>query len=253
MNLLIDIGNTNLRWTRHGPEAPWDVEVVRHTGGVPLDLLARWESLQPPQRVLASNVGGDAVADALSRVTCAYWGLEPEFARTRAAALGVRVAYADPSRFGVDRWLALIAAHADRRQASLIVDAGSAATFDLLLADGRHLGGLILPGIEMMRTSLLMGTHIPRVESEPVGDPWATDTATAVAAGSVQALAALTARLHDRLAREAGEPPRLILTGGDAERLRAQLERPFDEIPDLVLRGLALLMERGESSLDPGE
>ncbi|MBK1716560.1 type III pantothenate kinase [Thiocystis violacea] len=243
MNLLIDIGNTNLRWTRHEVGRDWEIQIARHSGGVPLDLLAAWEGLQPPARLLVSNVGGAAVAESLARVSRAFWGLEPEFVATRPLAAGVRIAYEDPARFGVDRWLALIAAHAERREASLILDAGSAATFDLLLADGRHLGGLILPGIEMMRASLLMGTHIPRIESEPVGAPWATDTAAAVAAGSVQALVALAARLYDRLAEESGGAPRLILTGGDAQRLRAHLDRPFDEIPDLVLRGLALVGE----------
>ena len=248
MNLLIDIGNTNLRWTPHGPETLWEVRVARHSGAVPLDLLADWEGLRAPTRVVVSNVGGPAVAETLARVTRALWRLEPEFARPRAHAAGVRVAYEEPARLGVDRWLALIAAHADRRGvASLILDAGSAATYDLLLADGRHLGGLILPGVEMMRTSLLMGTHIPRVEAESAGVPWATDTSAAVAAGSVQALAALAARLYDRLTEEAGGVPRFILTGGDAERLSAHLGRPFEAIPDLVLHGLAHLTEAGDS------
>lgn len=243
MNLLIDIGNTNLRWVGHGEGVLWSVQVVRHGGGMPLDLLAAWEAHPAPTRILVSNVGGVAVADALRRVTRAYWGLEPQFVRTRAAQDGVRIAYADPARFGVDRWLTLIAAHAEARQATLILDAGTAATFDLLLADGRHLGGLILPGVGMMRNSLLAGTQIPRIESEPAGEPWAADTGAAVAAGSVQALAALADRLHDRLAVESGETPRLLLTGGDAERLRPALDRPFVEIPDLVLRGLARLVD----------
>ena len=247
MNLLIDIGNTNLRWTGYGDGVSWSVQVVRHSGGVPLDLLAAWESHPAPARILVSNVGGEAVAGALCRVTRAYWRLEPEFVHTRAEQDGLRIAYADPARFGVDRWLTLIAAHAEARQATLILDAGTAATFDLLLADGRHLGGLILPGIEMMRTSLLAGTRIPRIESEPVGDPWASDTGTAVAAGSVQALSALADRLFDRLAVESGDTPRLLLTGGDAERLRLALDRPFVEIPDLVLRGLARLTGRSSA------
>lgn len=241
MNLLLDIGNTNLRWATYDAGQLGAVETLRHSGGVPLDLLAAWETHPAPERILVSNVGGAGVADALRRVTHAYWGLEPETVCTQAEHNGVRIAYADPTRFGVDRWLTLIAAHAESQQATLIVDAGTAATFDLLLADGRHLGGLILPGIEMMRTSLLAGTQIPRIESEPVGDPWATDTGAAVAAGSVQALGALASRLYDRLADESGTVPCLLLTGGDAQRLRLALDRPVTEIPDLVLRGLARL------------
>lgn len=249
MNLLIDVGNTNLRWTCHGEGVPWEVRVLRHNGGMPLDLLAAWEGLAAPARILVSQVGGSAMAEALARVARAYWGIEPVFVRTRGAFAGVQIAYADPARFGVDRWLTLIAAHADAPGPSLILDAGTAATFDLLLADGRHLGGLILPGVEMMRASLLAGTHIPRVTDEPAGDPWATDTGTAVAAGSVQALGALADRLFDRLAETAGAQPRLLLTGGDAERLRPALGRPCQEVPDLVLRGLERLTQL-EDGLD---
>lgn len=247
MNLLIDIGNTNLRWTLHGAGTEWSVRIARHSGAIPLDLLAAWEQIQPPERVIVSHVGGPTVVEALERVTRALWRIEPEYVRVAPVAAGVRIAYAHPERFGVDRWLALIAAHAECRRATLILDSGSAATFDLLLADGRHLGGLILPGVEMMRTSLLMGTHIPRVEYEPTDVDWATDTTTAVAAGSLGAISALATRLHDRLAEIAGAPPRFVLTGGDAERLLPYLDRPSETIPDLVLRGLVALTNGAKS------
>lgn len=242
MNLLIDIGNSNLRWTCHGDGHPWEVQILRHGGAVPLDLLAAWETLEAPARIVVSNVGGAAVGETLARVTRALWGRDPEFLSTRAVFGDLRIAYAEPVRLGVDRWLALVGAHAEHRSACLILDSGTAATFDLLLADGRHLGGLILPGIEMMRNSLLMGTHIPRIESEPTGAPWATDTATAVAAGSVEAIAATAGRLFERLAEEADETPTLIVTGGDAERVCPQLDHPFEIIPDLVLQAVPRVM-----------
>lgn len=243
MNLLIDIGNSNLRWTRHGDGCAWDVGVARHSGGIPLDLLAQWEQLEPPERLVVSNVGGQEVAEALERVARALWKLAPDFLHTQSAFGGVRIAYEEPRRLGVDRWLGLIAAHASCRRACLVVDLGTAATFDLLLADGRHLGGLILPGVEMMRKSLLMGTRIPRIEADPAAEPWATDTGPAVAAGSLHALAALTGRLYDRLAAEAGQQPELILTGGDAERIRPALDQPSELVPDLVLQGVRRVVE----------
>lgn len=237
MNMLIDIGNTNLRWTA---DAAWSVGIARHSGAIPLDLLATWEQLAAPERVLVSQVGAASVAEALTRVTRALWQVTPEFVRVVPGVAGVQIAYEYPERFGVDRWLALIAAYAECQQATLIVDAGSAATFDVLQADGRHLGGLILPGVELMRTSLLLGTQIPRVEYEPTDVIWATDTTTAVAAGSLGAIGALATRLYDRLCAETGSVPRLLLTGGDAERLCPYLDRPYRVQPDLVLRGLSV-------------
>jgi type III pantothenate kinase len=249
MNLLIDIGNTNLRWATQDGREIGPAESVRHGGGAPLDLLAAWERLAAPERVLMANVGGAPVGVAIAGAVRAYWGIESELAATRAEGFGVRVAYADPSRLGVDRWLALVAARELVAGSCLIVDAGTAATFDLLLADGTHLGGLILPGVHMMRESLLAGTHIPRTEPEPSAEPWATDTGTAVAAGSLHALAALTVRLHDRLLervvsgsdRRAVALPAILLAGGDGPRLAPLVDRPHTLAPDLVLRGLARL------------
>jgi len=241
MDLFIDIGNTNLKWALGTPEGLGEMRSVRHHGGLPIDLHAAWEQLAPPRRILVSNVGGTATAEVLERTCRSYWHRAPTFARTCSAAFGVTIAYTQPERLGVDRWLALIAAHRRYRGPVLVVDAGTAITYDLLLAGGRHLGGLILPGIEMMRDGLLAGTHVPRVEPKDLADPWATDTGSAIAAGSIQAPAALTERLFARLEAETGSPPTCLLTGGDAPRLTPVLGIRAEYRPDLVLQGLTLL------------
>jgi type III pantothenate kinase len=202
---------------------------------------AAWEREAAPDRVLIGNVGGEQVAGAVERACRSHWGCEPRFAQTAPSACGVTVAYEHPERLGVDRWLALIAAHRLCDGPVLVIDAGTAVTFDLLLGDGSHLGGLILPGMEMMRSVLLSGTHIPRVEPEELAEPWAGDTGTAVAAGSIQASAALAERLHNRLAQLSGAQPECLLTGGDAQRLAPALRLGVTHRPDLVLQGLALL------------
>ena len=172
MPLVLDIGNTNLRWALSDGGPPGEVRVLRHGGAVPLDLLADWERLAAPERVVASNV------ECLGRrrdgrTTQAYWGLDVEFVRTRPHFGALRIAYADPERFGVDRWLALVAAHRLVPDAALVVDAGN--------------GGHLRPPFcrrppprrpdssgsrRLMRASLLAGTRIPRIESEPTDEPW---------------------------------------------------------------------------------
>lgn len=246
MDLLVDIGNTSLRWAWHADGQLGEVGSVRHFGGLPIDLLAAWEDVEKPDRVLVANVGGEAVAAAFSRVCEGRWGLAPSFVRTQAEAFGVRVAYAEPARLGVDRWLALVAARRHFPGDVLIVDAGTAITFDLLAADGRHLGGLILPGVEAMRDTLLRGTQIPRLEvpdrvAAPVDRPWAEDTAGAIGAATIQAPAALAERLQRALAERAGGVPRLLVTGGDGARLLPALPTGAELVPDLVLQGLALV------------
>lgn len=241
MDLLIDIGNTNLKWAVLESGSLGQMQTVRHHGGLPIDLHAAWEQLIPPRRILIGNVGGAKIAETLGRTCLAYWGREPTFAATQAQSHGVTIAYERPERLGVDRWLTLIAAHRACEGPVLVVDAGTAITYDLLREDGCHFGGLILPGIELMREGLLAGTHIPRVEPEELAFPWATDTGTAIAAASIQAPAALAERLFHWLADQTGVEPSCILTGGDAERLSPALSHPIQPRPDLVLLGLALL------------
>jgi type III pantothenate kinase len=171
------------------------------------------------------------------------WGLQPELVSVEPGRGGVSLAYPEPKRMGVDRWLALIAARRLCAGAVLVVDAGTAVTYDLLLANGQHLGGLILPGIERMREALLAGTNIPLVEPEEPDLPWAADTGAALGLGTIEAPAALAERLHRRLEDAAGGHAVLLLTGGDAERLRAALDGPVRVEPDLVVQGLALLLE----------
>jgi type III pantothenate kinase len=241
MDLFVDIGNTNLKWAVADAGSIGEMRSVRHHGGLPIDLLAAWEQLGAPKRVLVGNVAGEKMANAVHNACGSYWDCNPVFANTEPGSYGVTIAYERPERLGVDRWLALIAAHRSYDGPVLVVDAGTAVTYDLLLRDGRHLGGLILPGIEMMRDGLLAGTRIPRVEPEELAEPWAVDTGSAIAAGSIQAPAALAERLSDRLADLAGAEPMLILSGGDAARLLPAIRRNAREEPDLVLQGLALL------------
>jgi len=239
MYLLLDIGNTSIKWATWDGERLADSGSAKHFGALPIDLLAAWDEIDGIRGILAARVGPAGVLEAVANVGAARWQCHPEMIETASEEHGVRIAYAEPSRLGVDRFLALIGAHARYPGPKLIVDAGTAITYDLLPADGTHLGGLILPGVSMMRDSVLANTQIPRYEPAEADTPWATGTAEAVAAASIQAPAALTERLHRRLATHAGEPPTLILTGGDAERLLPALDLDAIHDPHLVLHGLS--------------
>jgi type III pantothenate kinase len=254
VDLLVDIGNTNLRWATRDNPGPHraqaalrlrEVHTVRHHGALPIDLIAAWDCAPVPSQVLVANVGGPDLAAHLTRACRSLWGLDPNFAVSRPKAFGVAVAYPEPERLGVDRWLALIAARSLDQRAALIVDAGTAITYDLLAADGTHLGGLILPGVHLLREALRSGTRIPPwaqpEEPSPTAPPWADNTATGIAAASLHAPSALAERLWERLRKRSDTPPRLILTGGDAERLAAFVQVPAQILPALVLQGLALL------------
>jgi type III pantothenate kinase len=244
MQLLIDLGNTSLKWALLDGRSLAAPESAQHGGAVPIDVLAAWDAIADVDGIQIASVASAELNRTISGVCKTRWGKTPDFitAAMLASHSPVRIAYQDPQRLGIDRWLGMIAAHDQHIGPKLVVDAGSAITYDILLGDGRHLGGLILPGISMMRDSLLAGTQIPPHELAVRADlDWATDTGGAITSGCVQAPAALTERIWDRLrARAGGEDPTLILTGGDAERLLPAIVRPVTHRPELVLQGLAL-------------
>lgn len=243
MQLLVDIGNTSIKWATWNGARLADGGSAKHYGALPIDLLAVWDALEQVDRVIVARVGPQSVLNAVADIAAARWQCGVTRVETSAEAHGVRIAYTEPTRLGVDRFLALIGAHANQTGPKLIVDAGTAITFDLLLADGDHLGGLILPGIALLRDSVLAGTQIPRYEPAEADQAWATDTAEAVAAASIQAPAALAERLYQRLSEHTDQTPRLIITGGDAERLLPAMHLTARHEPQLVLTGLSCFAE----------
>ena len=159
---------------------------------------------------------------------------------TTPEALGVRIAYAHPERLGVDRFLALLAAHARDDGPWLLVSVGSALTVDLLDAQGRHHGGLIAPTPAHAAHALATRFAVLAAPGGQVHD-WATDTVDAVASGTLASAAGLIERAY-RLARETlGVAPTVLVSGGDAEPVRARLPFATELVEAPVLDGLARL------------
>ena len=155
MILLLDIGNSRTKWGFLTAGELTATGARSHGGGteiLPPDLPHQ------PEAVYAANVAGERAAEALRTGVAARWNCRLILARSAARAGAVRNAYADPQQLGVDRWLALVGAYASRRAALCLVDAGTATTVDLLARDGRHLGGFIVPGRDLMVDSLLTAT-----------------------------------------------------------------------------------------------
>ena len=242
MNLLVDIGNSRVKWATldHGVLGPQSAADHSAWG------LAEWRTELAriaPHRVIAACVGAGAARDALTAATRAALGRDPEFVIATEYAAGVRNGYANPGQLGVDRWLAVIGAFKRYRTACCVIDAGTALTVDAIDADGQHLGGFIVPGPRLMVRSLHIGTTDLADRSAWGGsaDPtrFPTNTREAIEQGCLVALARLVDDAIDRLTERAGQPPKLVLTGGDAALLMPVLRRPVDIVPDLVLQGLA--------------
>jgi len=126
-----------------------------------------------------------------------------------------------------------------------VIDIGTATTLDVVSPQGLHRGGLIIPGPALMIDSLLSGTRgiARRAASSTPKRPQqlAKDTATAIHSGALQATAAFIAQSARQLRLEFGESAQVYVTGGGSAALRPLLPVGCQLIPDLVLRGLAVL------------
>jgi type III pantothenate kinase len=238
---LFDLGNSRLKCAPVRDGRIGEAIAIDHDGTA---FAPGWEQRLPARfddAVVASVAASPLAVELLDALTrrCARISL----ARTQAAFDGVRIAYAQPSRLGVDRFLALLAAHARETRPALVVGIGTALTIDLLDAGGLHRGGRIAPSPALMRAAL--HARAPQLPIE--GGAWrefADDTADALASGCDGAALGLIEGSLRAAATLLSEPPRLLLHGGGATAL---LPRLGDAVhaPALVLEGLARWARNG--------
>lgn len=233
--LAIDVGNTRTKWSL-GDVGRW-----RAHGALPtaeLQGLAKaMPALAAGTRAVSCCVAGSD-AEGLVAAACGERGVPLHTVAAVASLLGVRNGYARPGQLGADRWAALVAAHTDQACHQLVVAAGTALTVDALCADGRFLGGIIVPGVDLMRHALREGTAGLRATGgHCTALPGNTDDA--IATGTVLAACGAVDRMAEAM-RDAGAPPsRIVLTGGAAGDLAPKLV-PIPSLREhLVLDGLA--------------
>jgi type III pantothenate kinase len=262
--LLIDAGNSRLKWALLPAVYRRGVRFGRHgvvdwqAGGIRRALTRLLQPARTPGRALVCSVAGTSLERELRAAARAAGVGALEFAHTAPAGAGVRNAYPEPWRLGVDRWVALIGAHHEYpRQAVCIISLGTAMTVDLLGPDGRHLGGCIVPGPTLMIDALLERTAGIRsraggIDAAAAATPsgsrpaavrsvFAHDTRAGLTAGARHACAALIERAYAQARTRLRMRPRLVLAGGAAAAVSSLLSIPITREDQLVLRGLAVL------------
>ena len=241
--LLLDVGNTSIKWAICEHQVMEATGRFQHQGG-DFEMLAgaAWRDLQTPARVVVANVAGSVMQNTLSSWAQARWSLKPVYMSAADKVLGVTNAYLRPADLGVDRWAALIAAHASVSGAVCIVDCGTAVTVDFLAAGGDHRGGMILPGVAMLERMLLNNTADIKLSGGPQSAQlFSTGTAAAVHGGAVYMVTAAIERIIADIEVAAGTRLEVIITGGDAGQIQSLLTCSTRHDPDLVLKGLAML------------
>lgn len=252
MMLLVDVGNSRVKWARLDPSGVLGEQVAApYAGWSVVQWRAALFDVLPVEGVLAASVAGDETDAALDAAARLATGRGVEFVATAREAAGVCNGYADPALLGVDRWVAVVGAYRHARAACVVADIGTAATIDVVASDGRHQGGYIIPGPALMVASLLRSTADLAAHHDSSGaarteQPFADNTRDAIERGCRLAVAALVDRSVVDAARTTGASPRLLLTGGAAPGLWPYLRTAAEHVPDLVLRGLAELVRTRE-------
>jgi type III pantothenate kinase len=249
--LAIDIGNTRLKWALYATPQPGARAL--HHGAVFLETIEdlaeqHWAGLPTPYSMLGCVVAGDAVRRRVE-TQMELWDLEPHWVVPSSHEAGLMNGYDHPSRLGADRWVALAGARSRVLAASsagspprpaLVVMVGTAVTVDALDAQGRFLGGLILPGFGLMLRALEMGTAALKVPTGEIVD-FPTNTSDALMSGGANAIAGAIQRQARRLQLRTGMEPLLLMTGGAAVKLAPITDMPFETIDSLIFDGLLLM------------
>lgn len=249
MILLVDIGNSRVKWARLGDGVLDEQQAAPYRDWEAGDWQRKLFAAGSVARVLVASTAGGQPLEALREAARRAGGPWPERVTATAEAAGVRNGYRDPAQLGVDRWLAVVAAHGLASRGACVVDVGTALTIDAVDADGQHLGGAIVPGPALMRSSLHAGTSdLAGLWARPGGEGTellADNTRDAIERGCGHALGALIERGLARLAGRGVRDCTLLLTGGAAPEIAPYLASPARIVPDLVLQGLARLAGTG--------
>ena len=247
--LLFDAGNSRCKWAWLDGETWLQQGVIDNADADAwLKLKKQFSVLISPRKIFVSNVAGKIIALKLQDL-CSVWDCPVHIIAAHAQECGVLNLYKQPEQLGSDRWAALIFAWNQSHTACLVVNCGTATTVDTLSARGEFIGGIILPGIDLMQRSLLAGTANLEFDKGEFCD-FPRNTADAIVSGVL--LATIGAIQHQYSLLDAGNNARCIIGGGAARALCAHLKLPFELMDNLVLQGMKVI-GREDSAMNKKE
>ncbi|MDH5257116.1 MAG: type III pantothenate kinase [Gammaproteobacteria bacterium] len=241
MDILLDIGNSCIKWAIASNENIGESTSFMYQEDQlerQLDNLFSFTESHI-DNVYVSNVAGEKIKSKLIQWVADRLGIEAKFARSQKEMHGLISAYSDPTKLGVDRFLAMLAAQTVMQGPKVVVDCGTAVTVDSVDANNVFAGGLILPGLSLMRASLSSNTSdLTLACDDELITPFAKDTQAAISSGTVLAVVAVIEMVVGQLAENTGLDIKCIVTGGDGKIIQANLGIQSDYRADLVLNGL---------------
>ena len=238
MLLVIDSGNTRTKWALASDDGSLSAFEVCMNATIATSNLSR--AAQKADRALIANVAGEAMAQHITQLLTP---LKANFVIASPQACGVKNGYAEPAKLGADRWAALLAAWQHTKHATVVVNAGTAITIDALDEKGKFLGGSIMPGLRLLHESLSHNAAQLTI-GEGISHQFPNNTQDAIATGSLNAVAGAISIMLKRLEKHSSWLPKLILSGGDANKIADALKLNLKQViitENLVLQGLVLL------------
>ncbi|HEU4821744.1 MAG TPA: type III pantothenate kinase [Qipengyuania sp.] len=255
MLLVADVGNTNVVFALYqGREIKtrWRIATdPRRTGDEYAVWLLQLIAIEGFKREdVTQIIVGSVVPRAVHNLTVLaqkYFGVEPLIAGQGDAAWGIAVDVDEPRSLGADRALNAIAAHAKYEGDLIVIDFGTATTFDAIDFNGAYKGGIIAPGINLSLDALVGNTaKLPRIaiEAPRSSSVIGTNTEDQMLIGVFWGYCAMMEGLTSKMKSEIGRPAKVVATGGLAILFDEHTDL-FDHVDsDLTLDGLAILAER---------
>jgi type III pantothenate kinase len=249
--LAVDVGNTRLKWALY--DSPRPGAALQAQGAEFLENIDKladgaWSNLAAPERMLGCAVAADAVKRRVEEQMEELWDVPAHWVVASASEAGLTNGYDHPARLGSDRWVAMIGAR-QRLLAEgparplVVVMVGTAVTVEAIDAQGRFLGGFILPGHGIMLRALESGTaglHVPTGEVRE----FPTNTSDALTSGGTYAIAGAIERMVQHLRRHSGAEPVCFMTGGAGWKMAPHLSVPCELVESLVFDGLLEIAQR---------
>ncbi len=243
MNLLIDLGNTRIKMALDNSTDIKLITSTKYTQKSLQDILLQIRekiSHLDLKNIYFASVAGERVTKLVADNLCNTLGVKVQKAVTTRDMSGLENAYSQPETLGVDRWLALIAALDLCKPPICVVDCGTAVTIDTIDDKGIFIGGLIVPGLGLMRNVLNKNTNVigqyGQVEEK---NYFPKNTVSAVTAGTGLSIAALVEKTMQRYEETQAQKISCVITGGDGEVVKSYMDVESIYHPNLVLQGLA--------------
>jgi type III pantothenate kinase len=252
MLLVIDVGNTNIVYGLfEGEELRHQFRVESGRGrtadeyAVVLKQLCEMHGIAPAQvdaAIIASVV--PALTEPMVGLVKRAFNLEPKIVGPGIRS-GMAILYENPREVGADRIVNAVAAFEKVKGGVIVVDFGTATTFDCVTPKGEYLGGVIAPGIQISADALFSrAARLPRVEIAQPPKVVGKNTVHSMQSGIVYGYVGLVDGVVERLKQELGYPCEVIATGGLASLIAPLTHTIKDVDPNLTLTGLRLLHER---------